>query len=375
MAKQFADLEDRLKAAEDALVEQRDKAAEDLQELREELEEEKEDVITELFEGADVKSFWWEEPYHSTWGSVSAAMLTWKNMGFAGATIGIQALLPRSVPAWFWTFFYGGKTSLAVMEPFYRNGITYIPRRFVPAFMANMKPPGQWFMERLHFEQYYMIKSAAAIGCQALKCASRIAMGLVVAGVAYKALTWWCGAPMIRHEYTLNLADADDERDTDLRPDAQAVGDVKHERPREVNVGYHKQFLLSGLAPTGQVNMLWANSIDYRQQLRQRLGLAAWPLRETRLISAELVSQLLNPNNLSMIANDEIFARRVDMTARTLNSIHLNRMNPLLKRYVIQNSQLFAYAVYRDMMRKSGKLPFPPAPTPTVATPVYPGAA
>lgn len=120
----------------------------------------------------------------------------------------------------------------------------------------------------------------------------------------------------------------------DYRPDAISLGALKHFDPHYVDM----------TAKIFDPDSFWW-----------------WPKsRTTRFkCSLELLSQLLVASNISLTLEPKLVFEKLNHMAKSINSVNLSRYEVLEKQFVITNTVILAYAMYRLMVEQQENLNFP----------------
>lgn len=167
----------------------------------------------------------------------------------------------------------------------------------------------------------------------------------------------------------------------DMRPDAQALKEIKHRRPLYATYYYsatHENQWTRALDSIASFPLLGDiyiacedtmyeiyNRICIHHQYQPQANWAWWRRRPRQTpirVSVELLAQALNPRNLSFIDDPSVVAANIVTSTSNLHTIALNKLSPVHRVYIVQNTQKLAYAYYRDMMREQEMLPFHSAP-------------
>lgn len=137
----------------------------------------------------------------------------------------------------------------------------------------------------------------------------------------------------------------------DERPDTNSMQDIKHHNAAIVTARH--------IVTRSLVFILPATFLS--PTLRYEVPLF-W-LTKTKIlfggVSLEHLSQIATARNLRLNADSAITFQRIEMVSQKLNTINMSRYLPLTKRHVIQNTQLAAYFMFKDMERETGSFPFP----------------
>lgn len=151
------------------------------------------------------------------------------------------------------------------------------------------------------------------------------------------ALVVFLMSPGKKYKYTFKRWVHFEENFDDLRADSIAVGKLKHNNPRIALVEFQSYY-------DGPCGWLWS------------------PRRMTLKPSVELLSQITTAANLPLASNDEIAFERLNYVARNLHSVNVNRYDPLVGDYPVQDAVLVAFAIYKSMLETRDIVPFPRRP-------------
>lgn len=124
----------------------------------------------------------------------------------------------------------------------------------------------------------------------------------------------------------------------DLRPDAQALGSLKHLKPMYV-VAQFESFEKS------------------------RFGGHSSLYKSKHKISVELLSQIIHQAVAGPRADDVVVAERIKQAAAVCNSVALNRYSNVLNEDVVLNTCHVAFAWWKNSQRVRKRLPFAMAPS------------
>jgi len=124
----------------------------------------------------------------------------------------------------------------------------------------------------------------------------------------------------------------------DLRPDAQALGALKHIKPMYVIA----QFECFEKSRFGGLSSLY---------------------KSKHKISVELLSQIIHQAVAGPRADDAVVAERIKQAAAVCNSVALNRYSNVLTEDVVLNTCHVAFAWWKNSQRVRKRLPFAMAPS------------
>jgi hypothetical protein len=138
----------------------------------------------------------------------------------------------------------------------------------------------------------------------------------------------------------------------DRRPDCLAMGELKHADARYAKVAYtSKCGLYSAIA-----HKLLHKKVP---GITHQVGLFGGKIITDMIVSTEVVRQLAVPQTLDLSSTPQVAWDRITYMAKSLHSVNVNRDYALQHEFVIQQSALVAFALYREMRQKLGHLPFP----------------
>lgn len=160
----------------------------------------------------------------------------------------------------------------------------------------------------------------------------------------YMLLSWALsfGNSRIKHEYKYVRDYAHPE--TDLRADSLSLGDLKHKKPFLIWVSYTK------------ITCPWYGScIDHRTRSIERVC--------ELLISTELLAQCAVLANLNVSMSETVVWDRVLYALKSIHSVNVSRWAAITPQNVHNNTGLVAYGLYKQLVRKSLRVPFPLTPT------------
>jgi hypothetical protein len=93
--------------------------------------------------------------------------------------------------------------------------------------------------------------------------------------------------------------------------------------------------------------------------ITHQFGLFGGKIITDMIVSTEVVRQLAVPQTLDLSSTPQVAWDRITYMAKSLHSVNVNRDYALQHEFVIQQSALVAFALYREMRQKLGHLPFP----------------
>jgi hypothetical protein len=134
----------------------------------------------------------------------------------------------------------------------------------------------------------------------------------------------------IKHTYKSVVEDMEDEETTDLRPDHLSMGNLRHD---------------ANVCPV----------IYTRRELFAVSKVILYP-------SLELVSQITNLSNVSLVIDPKVVFERLTFQAKGIQSINLNRYKHLANFNIENDSVLVAYALYLKMISDRRLVPLKRAP-------------
>jgi hypothetical protein len=185
---------------------------------------------------------------------------------------------------------------------------------------------------------FSILKSVNAGGllCATLYCASF--------GARWAA--WRHG---VRHLWSFSLSDMDRGECADLRPDAQALGKLKHRQPLLVDATYkRREFAWSG----------FLSAFAHLDPTKfQKVSESA------HTVAVEVLAQITHQSVGLPNVSDVLVAERIKQCASVCNSVALNRYDNVLGADVVLNTCHLAFGWWKNSQRVRRDLPFPMPPS------------
>jgi len=150
----------------------------------------------------------------------------------------------------------------------------------------------------------------------------------------------------------------------DVRTDHSKVDHMTHSDPFLCDANYVRKLSFDGWAgrsrrgSKGGKHTRTATVLTWVMKL---MGLFREECR-SHTVSLALLAQLVNANNCSVDADDEVAWQRINQYNRTRGAININQYDQVGKSYIHADTVLFAFATFKDMKRKTAHLPFPASP-------------
>jgi len=86
----------------------------------------------------------------------------------------------------------------------------------------------------------------------------------------------------------------------------------------------------------------------------------AEPVHRVELtVSLEILAQLTNPKVLVLGSTDAAIAQRIKYAGETLQTVNYDRFGSVFGSHIVQDSELVAFAVYKQMTESRKEVPFP----------------
>jgi hypothetical protein len=143
------------------------------------------------------------------------------------------------------------------------------------------------------------------------------------------SLSFWDNTIVHSYEFVKLV----DQHGGDLRPHGLSQSDLKYKESRYARVDYVRR--------EGSTEVL----------------------RTKLTISAELFAHLTLPGNLNLSSTEEVAWDRLQYTAKTMSAVNLDRYLSLKGRFVVQDTTLVAFGLYKQLLEKRRELPFPTPPS------------
>lgn len=139
---------------------------------------------------------------------------------------------------------------------------------------------------------------------------------------------------------------------TDRRPDVVSMGQLKHQDARYAYIRLTQR--------CGLVEALRSVYLgDSRPGVSHTASLFGSKRHTDMVVSTELVKQLAVPQTLDLAASPDVVWDRMTHMSKSLHSVNVSRDFPLKHEFVVQQSLLVSFALYRELQFKLGALPFP----------------
>jgi hypothetical protein len=160
------------------------------------------------------------------------------------------------------------------------------------------------------------------------------------------------------------------KEEVDLRTDVGKNSSLEHHNQRLTRYKYTRRFVYGrghdGLRkPSGlraRCVKVWTSAFE--------AFVCSWAPEDWGLevchqkgsFSAEMLAQITNPHNMSVKETFDVACSRFDQTARTKNTMPLNKFDPQSNEHVVAHTVRIAAVVWMDQQRRTCRIPFHGAP-------------
>jgi len=198
--------------------------------------------------------------------------------------------------------------------------------------------------------------------------------GLVISSLLI-VLRLFAGRAFIQHIYLMQVDQHNfspsvlvnfnpKDNTVDVRTDHSKVDHMTHADPFLCDATYVRKLSFdgwAGRARRGSKNGKHTRTATLLTWVMKLMGMFEEECKQ-HTVSLALLAQLVNANNCSIDADDEVAWQRINQYNRTRGAINIDQYHQVGKCYVHADTVLFAFATFKDMKRRTAHLPFPASP-------------